>query len=503
MSGDKVRLARSAAYLAIQSTVSTISGILYFAFAARLLPTVADLGRVSAITMFSGLIASIVVLSIPSAVTKYYAELIGRGDLSGAKGVISTGFRFGVIAALVSSLSCFLFAPAISSLFLGSDADAFLFRLLSLDLFVLIISQFSASVLYGSQMFKEMCLVSVFSNSLKTFATISLLLLGFDIPGIILGWIVGDFLYLSLSLFYCRHIMRSKKGSFSLSVMFRYSAPIYGSTILSYFQSTIDRYIVLGLVGAQVLGLYSPATAAVLYVSSISGSLASAIFPKASELFGKGDLSGILRTTRATSRYSALIYSPLALGLAATAMPTIDLFAGSRYIDGAPALAIIAVASIILSLHNVLYTYFASIGKTFVFFVSQATAIVVCTVVAILFVPLLGATGAAFGRAALTLAYFLVLLFYAKGEIRSLFDLRSFFISVATSSVMALFVYIFVWGYYSKYMLPVYILVGATIYTLMLKILKVIDMSDVNLLIAFVPSRLKGIASRFGRFLAC
>ncbi|MGQ9759086.1 MAG: oligosaccharide flippase family protein [Candidatus Methanomethylicaceae archaeon] len=502
MSEEKVRLARSTVYLTIQSGVSTLSGILYFAFAARLLPTVADLGKVSAITMFSSLIVSVVILSIPSAVTKYYTENLGRGDSAGARGVISTGFRFGTLAALIGSISCLVFAPTVSLIFLGSHANAFLFRLLAVDLLFLILAQFSTSLLYGSQMFKEMCIVSVLSNSLKTLMTISLLLFGFEIAGIILGWTVADFLYLSLSLYFLRGIIRGVGGSFSLSSMFRYSAPIYGSTILSYIQSTIDRYIVLGLAGAQVLGLYSPATTAVLYVSYVSGSVASAIFPKASELFGKGDMSGIMKTTRMASRYSALIYSPLALGLAATSLPTIDMFAGSRYIGGAPALAIIAVASTILPLHNILYTYFASIGETVVFFISQAIAIVACALLAVLLVPVFGATGAGISRATLTLVYFIIMILYAKGEVRSLFDLRAFSVSALLSSIMALLVYLCVWISYSKYLLPVYILVGMILYILMLKAFKVIDTNDVNLLIAFVPSRLRGVASRFGRFLA-
>jgi O-antigen/teichoic acid export membrane protein len=501
LNDEKVRLARSAAYIAAQTVVSIITGIVYFAFAARLLPTIADLGKVSAITMFSGLLLTALIFALPSAISKYYSELLGKGVPSDASAVAYTGFKIGTILAIIGGGFCLLFAPALSLIFFESEAEAIFFRLLALDILAAFLSQFSSSLLYGSQRFKELSITSIISNSVRAVASISFLLQGLGIAGIILGWVIADFLYLFLSLLFCRDIIQKMHGSFPLSILLKYSAPIYGSNILGYLQSTIDRYVVLGLVGAQILGIYSPATTAVLYVSSLSGSLASTIFPRASGLFGKGDINGIFRTTKVASRYSAIIYSPLALGLAATALPTVDLFAGSRYVEGAPALAIMAAASVVLSLHYVIYTYIASIGKTFVFFISQVAAIVACTFVSVLFVPQLGAVGAAIGRSALTLVNFLTMLLYVKSEIRNLIDWRSFYTSFIISSIMSIFVFIFVWAYYSKYLLPAYIVVGGIIYIIMLKALKIVNNADLELLIALLPQRLRGLAARFGRFL--
>ena len=502
LNSEKVRLAQSAAYLTAQTAVSSISGIVYFAFAARLLPTVADLGKVSAITMFSGFLLTVLTFALPSAISKYYSELLGKGLPSDASGVAYTGFKIGALLTLVGASSCLLFAPAISLIFFGSEAEAFLFRLLSLDVLAVFFSQFSSSLLYGSQRFKELSITSIISNLIKTFATISFLFLGFGILGIISGWILADLLYLCLSLFFCREIIQGMGGSFSLSTLLKYSAPIYGSNILSYIQSTIDRYIVLGLVGAHVLGVYSPATTAVLYISSLPGSLASAIFPRASGLFGKGDMRGIIRTTNLTSRYSTIIYSPMAFGLAATALPTIDLFAGSRYVEGAPALAIMAAVSVLLSLHHIVYTYIASVGKTFVFLVSQTVAITACSLISIFLVPQFGATGAAVGRSALVFVNFLTLLLYTNSVISELIDWRTFFFSLVTSSIMSAFVFIFVLVYYSKYLLPAYILVGCVAYLIMLKLLKIINNADLELLVALAPQRLRGAVYNFGRFLS-
>jgi len=58
---------------------------------------------------------------------------------------------------------------------------------------------------------------------------------------------------------------------------------------------------------------------------------------------------------------------PLAVGLAATAIPVITLFAGERYAQGATALAVIALASAVTCSGVVLNKVLLSIARTRVF----------------------------------------------------------------------------------------------------------------------------------------
>ena len=87
-----VRVARGATYLFLQGLIGSLAGVVYFAFAARLLPTVAELGVVTALSMVSTLFVTFACLALPGAVTKYVAEYIGRTRLDIAKGVSKAGF---------------------------------------------------------------------------------------------------------------------------------------------------------------------------------------------------------------------------------------------------------------------------------------------------------------------------------------------------------------------------------------------------------------------------
>src|SRR2546422_6998902 len=54
-----VRVARGASYLLLQGIVINIMGVFYFVFATRLLPTVADFGRISTVNIFAVLVVSV------------------------------------------------------------------------------------------------------------------------------------------------------------------------------------------------------------------------------------------------------------------------------------------------------------------------------------------------------------------------------------------------------------------------------------------------------------
>ena len=94
MSKEKVRLARSAIYLALQGLSSSILGIIYFAFIARLLLEISDLGKIVSISMFSELLITFTTFSISSAIIKYFSESIGKANEEEKYGVIINGFRF-------------------------------------------------------------------------------------------------------------------------------------------------------------------------------------------------------------------------------------------------------------------------------------------------------------------------------------------------------------------------------------------------------------------------
>jgi O-antigen/teichoic acid export membrane protein len=489
LSKEKVRLAYSALYLALQGLISSILGIIYFAFIARLLLEVSDLGKIVSISIFSDLLVTLTTLSISSAITKYFSESIGKGDKEEAYGIIANGFKFLLLSSILSSIICIIFAKQISLVFLKNSEDFFYFWLLSIHIFFIILSQVFTSVIYATQMFKEYFIIYTLSNSTKTFVSIILLKIGFGVIGVIIAWITSSFLLLVVSIIFSKNLLKIRKGYFPFKTMLKYSVPIYGSSIISYFQSTIDKYILLLLIDPEALGLYAPAVTAMAYVAGFSGYITSAIFPKISELFGKKDLITMSKSLKEASRYSSIIYIPLAFGLAAVAIPTIDLFAGSRYLEGGLPLMILALTSIILPINNTLGIYFASIGNTKVFFISSLFSLIMESILSLMIIPKLSIIGAALSRGLSVFFSFIVFLIYLDNK--KIIDWKTFSKISFVSLLMSIVVYCLTLIIYSKYFLPIYIMIGGIIYIILILKFRIINKNDIELILSLFPEKIR------------
>jgi len=497
-----VRVARGATYLFIQGLIGNLAGVVYFAFAARLLPTVAELGVVTALSMVSTLFVTFACLALPGAVTKYVAEYVGRTRLDIAKGVSKAGFKIGIATAFLSFLVCFLAAPFLAELLLGDPSRADLLRLLAIDIIPIVLVQFSTGIIYGLQDFRRYCFSSVFSTLVRFGGAVFLLFRGMGVAGILIGWIVGDYVMLALTG-YLSHVSLKcvAANEYSFRKLLDYSTPLYGSGILSYFSSTIDRYVVLGLAGASVLGIYSPAVTAAGVVGIVTGALSNALFPQLSEMYGRYGVNALKDACRTASRYVSLIYMPLAVGLAVTALPVITLFAGDRYSSGAPALAVIALASAFTCLGAVLNNVLLSIGRTRIFLVASVIAISVDSLLCILLVGPLGSLGAAISRAALILSLFLVPALWLRSIMGLNVDSDAYLKSLIGSAVMAGVVMVAEVYWTGRYLLPVYILIGGTVYLVMLRLLRAVKQRDIELVKQFLPFRL-GLLDLLGKILA-
>jgi O-antigen/teichoic acid export membrane protein len=502
MVSEKISLARGATYVASVNVVIGISGVLYLAFATRLLPTVSDFGTVSIMALVLALLQSIIPLGLPSAIAKFLPELVGKYGLATAKGVSIKGFKIGIILSISGSLLCFLFAPQLSGLFFGTSlGGAVYFRLIAIDSFVVNLAMFVSQNLTGLKKFKEYSIINGITNVGRTIGSIFFLLIGLGITGIIFAWILFDILGLLLTVFACRDMIFGRAPDFPLGTMIKYSTPLYGSNILVFLQSTIDKYVVFGLAGSAALGLYTPAIAAVTYILVVPNSIVGVTFPKMCEAYGRGCFDEISRLSYLLSKYVSVVYVPLALGLSSVAFPMIELFAGSRYSAGAPTLAIVSAVSALVCFGAILNIVIMSINKTSILFASNFLSIISGAIVSFLLVPYLGATGAGIGRTSLLIVQFLVPLIYLCRIKNCRLNWNILLKSLVASLVMAFGVLVVESLVASKYLLPLYLIVGAAIYLIMVRSLKMLNKEDTTFFIAYLPARFRRIGTLLERFL--
>ena len=493
-------MARGATYLFLQGLVSSLAGVVYFAFAARLLPSVADLGRLATLGMLNALFSTVGCLALPSAVVKFVSEHMGGGRSGEAGGVFWSSFRAGFVLALGSSLVCFVGSRPLASYLLGSDEYAALFYLLSVDVFLVVLWPFLQASLQGLQEFGQMAAIGVANSILRNGVGILALVLGLGLIGVLLGWVLGDLTATVISALLAFRAFRDR-GPQKLGPMIRYSAPLYVSSLLMYLVGSVDRYLILLLAGQAVLGVYSPAVTASSVLGIVSGAIGSSLFPLLSEKYGGLGREALGDVSRISSRYVFLVYVPLAFGMAATAYPTMALFVGERFSEGAMPLAILAVASALACGGVVVNNVLLAMGRTSVFSVVSLLSVVSDVALSLLLIGSLGAVGAAIARTSTILISFVFPALFLARLLGPHLDLTAFVKSLVASSLMALAVAGLQLAWSSRYLLPLYVVVGGLVYLAMLRALRALREDDFVLARGFVPARARGLVDLAHRFL--
>jgi len=498
---SSTRVTRGATYLFLQGLVSNLAGVAYFALAARLLPNVADLGRLATLGALSSLFGTAGCLALPSAIVKFVSEYMGGGRSGDANGVFSSSLKVGVALALGSFLICFLASGPLALYLLGAGEYAILFNLLSIDVFLTVLFPFLQGALQGLQRFGQMAAIGIVNSILRFGVAILTLLLGLGLIGVLLGWVLGDLMATILSAVLTFQVFRCR-GVHPFGLLFRYSAPLYVSNLLTYLVGSVDQYLILLLAGQTVLGVYSLAVKAFGVLGLVSGAIGSVLFPKLSEMrSGLGD-QALKEVARVSSRYVFLVYVPLALGLAATAYPTMTFFVGDRFSEGAVALAILASASALACGSVIINNVFLATGETSIFYVVGLLSLVTDVGLSFLLIGPLGSTGAAVARAFVIIVSFAFPALVLVRMLGPYLDMDAFVKSLFASSFMVLVVFCLQLVLSSRYLLPLYVIVGGLVYFTMLRVLRALREDDFVLMRGFVPAKMCLLVDLAQRFLA-
>jgi len=484
-----VRVARGASLLLVQGVASSLVGVVYFAVVARLL-NVADLGRLSALGLVSSLFLTAGTLALPSAIVKNVSEHVGGGGLDEARGVFRSAIRLGVGLATACSILCFAASRPLASYLLGADEYTVLLNLLSLDVFLAVLLPFFSGGLQGLQWFGWFAGVTLLHSVVRHSVAMLALWGGLGLTGVLYGWIVGDLTATLLSAALTLRAFAGKKSGQALRSLLHYSSPLYVSSLLGYFLTSTDRYLILLLAGQAVLGIYSPAVTAFGVLALITNAMGSAIFPKLSEMFGRwgrGSLGGVAKVS---SRYVFLVYVPLAFGLAVTARPVLALFVGDAFMESALPLVILCVSSALTCGVVIVNNVLLAMGRTTVFTAAGLVSLAVDLGFSFLLIGALGSTGAALARAAVILVSYAVPAWVLRRAYCQGVDHAALIKSVVASSIMALTVAgaQLVWS--SKYLLLLYVAVGGVAYLGALRVLKALNRDDFKLVSALVPAKL-------------
>lgn len=486
-----VSIARGSTYLMTQKMVTAVISAVAFALIARIL-THTEMGVTVVLTLTLTLARLLSDIGFSSGLTKHIAEYRGRNvDYSP---LLFSGFLTSASIAGLIAVICTLMSEQLSQLLLNSGEYAFLFQLFSIDLLFSCINFTMNSSLLGLNKIREIALLDLALVLTRQVSAVTFLIHGFGLVGLLAGWILGDFVFLVLGALIIvrgRHLkmdLTREVGS-SLKMLARFSWPLFLVSMVVFLYGWFDRAVLLAYVPLSEVAVYGVALRAfeVLYV--IPGALSATLFPYYSEQYGRGKHESIALSVRAASRYITLLYAPLALGLMIIADPTIALFAGQTYAAGGTILAILSffggISGISAAFGVLLLVYNMTPSVLLINLTSVAGSLVMFP----LLLSSLGTAGMAIVKGFTMVVSFVLTVFVLRKRVRVELDKEAMWKGWSAAIIMILVVGLVEQLFFSRYLVPLYVVVGGVVYVFMLRILKVIREGDIQLLRNLVGKR--------------
>jgi len=492
-----VHVGRGSAYLVAQSLVTVLVGAVAFAFIARVL-TQPEMGVVVVLTLIAGVVQLLSDLGFGSGLTKYVAEFRGK-DLDYTC-ITFVGFSTKVFLAGVFSLICALSASHLSFMLFKSGNYTFLFQLLSIDIFFVCVTPTIGSLLLGLDRIAQIATLNVIVSVTRQSLGVVFLMFGYGLVGFVVGWILGDFIYTALgSVVMLRggHIkMHSiRKVIPHLKMLAKFSWPLFLMNIVVFLNSWFDRAALLAYIPLSEVAVYNVALTAFGVLNIIPAALSTALFPYFSEQYGKNMHEKVAVAVNASTRYVTLFYTPLALGLMVTANPALTIFAGEKYAGGYVILAVLSFLGGVAGMGAALGALLLVYNMTGTILVINVFSTVFGVVASILVLPFFGAVGIAVVKGAVMIASFVLTVFFLRRRVPIRFDEEAVWKGWSAALLMALIVGLIAQLYPNRILLPAYILIGGVVYAVSLRITKVIEKQDLQVIQNLMGKRAGPIVS--------
>ncbi len=487
--------------------VVLVTNTLYFLVLTNFLKSTLGVGIVTALNIMIWLLVTISILAQPVAVQspvpaplallKFIPELITKRARLGASQLYVTSLAFtalsgGAIAALLIA-----FPGSIIPLIGGQAVSALYVQLSGVDVLVLALGQICVAALVALGDMKSATAYLILWSAVR-YALASILLLAYAITGVLVGWILGDAVFLVFALQKSIRALPGGRGKlgFSPSELTRYSLYTLLSALIGFSINQADKIFTLARQGLPELAVYNVAIVAASFAGFAPYALLMVLLPALSSLHAANGKKQMHKMIYDYTRYVSLIVIPIAIGFASITQVALRIF-GPEYVSGLVPSMVVSVATGMTAVGAVYAAALLAIGELRWFTAANAIGLGGLLVASYLLTPLLGLAGPAFGRATLMA---LVALVYGLALARRGFfgiDLRAFLSATAGSAIMGTTVFLALFlsnSFIVKLaMLPVMVVVGPLIYLGSLRALHLLTVHDLEFIGDLTPRKLHGL----------
>lgn len=492
---ERDSVSRGVFYQYLNSITVVFAGFLFYIYIIHFF-SAEVVGVVALLLAIASLLNIIFSLGLGNGVQHFISYYLGKNEYGKIAEFIRKFTLISVIIAALSVAFVYFSAPYIETLFFHTQKYLLLIRLLGLDLFAMILNVFLGAMLIGMQNFRAQAVRSITGIIISYLSPAVLFLFTGNLVVIVIGWAIGNATAAVLSAIFLhgriKNLRELDHGETEMGAVFRYSIPIFISSLIGYGAVYVDRFIVSYFLNLTELGIYNFGLLIVSAIGSLVTPFPSILLPKFSEFFGRGDRDSIRLFSSKAAEILLTLYLSTALLIAAIS-PSILLFLSSEeYLPATIPIIIILTVNSVFIISNIFVPALQSVRKTGLFILSSGLALLSNFIISVTTIPLLGMVGAAMGFASIYVVSFSVLYYYVKKY--DLIEFERMKIAKIYFSGFIMFAIMFIIQHYFGYSiikLFLYIILGYFIYFLLIKMFRIFNRDDLELIMFLIPRRLQ------------
>jgi O-antigen/teichoic acid export membrane protein len=359
---------------------------------------------------FAGLIALIALLGLHQAVARTLAE---NPDPSVRRRLINWTAGVTAVAAVVTSLTIFLLAGPIASIFNpGSPAVlTVVFEMFSVTIGLTLLCTFIASIFQG---FEDTFPYAILNQGVQpaAFLVFVFILFSFhlELQAALIAWVASNVVTFAALLLYAwlrlaHHLPPALPSIHLPAGLWELSLSLWGVTTLVYVTGYADTLILGAFRPEAQVGIYSAIMTLARLILIAAGSVTFIFMPVAARLSGTKDF-GAIRTTYVTAGRWVLVFTvPMFLVFGILPTDSITAVFGSAYAPGAEALMIVTASALVSVAFGPVNAALAGMAMTRPLLFATAVSAISNIVLSFALIPTYGLIGAAIAWSFARIAY--------------------------------------------------------------------------------------------------
>ena len=480
----KVKTIRDISYLYLSNISSSLIGIVYFLIIARLLSSY-EFGIVTTLILIYTFAITVGNLGISYSIPKFITQAIAQNKKSVAYEIFIKLLIITIISSIIFGLIFFLLSTTISFYLVNSNNLTNLLYLLSISVSLSILLPTLISSIQALQLFAELSLIKFLYLLIRKAGAILLLLLGFGLEGIVIGWIIGDLIAIILCFKISIKKLIINRIEYKINSVIKFALPMWGVGIMNFVFLWIDKFIILSTLTLENLGIYQISIMMWGFIILFPQSVLGVIFPYFSENYSIGGLKKITNMFRVITRYITYIQVPIVFLSVVFAPSIITYLFEGRYNEAIIPFNIMTLGVIAYTVSIPATTLMWVLNKTREYFIIITVSLV--TSFGLLIIIPIELTNLAIARMLSQYIILILTILFLYKNTKIKFPIKSIVKTVGASFIMST---IFLLPITNYAVIPIYIIIYLSGYVLILIFINEINLSDVKFLKILIPKQL-------------